>query len=31
LADEALEEALYDSQAMRDFVATDLSRLEAAY
>lgn len=26
LADEALEDALYDSQAMRDFVGIDLSR-----
>ncbi len=26
LADEALEEALYDSQALRDFVGIDLSR-----
>jgi IS5 family transposase len=29
LADEALEDALYDSQSMRDFVGIDLSR-EAA-
>ena len=26
LADEALEDALYDSQALRDFVGVDLSR-----
>lgn len=26
LADEALEDALYDSQALRDFVGIDLSR-----
>src|SRR4051794_34584357 len=26
LADEALEDAIYDSQAMRDFVGVDLSR-----
>ena len=26
LADEALEDALYDSQAMRDFVGIDLAR-----